>query len=244
MERIDCRSLNREIIKYIAIFAMLLNHIAHIFLKSNTILYYVFKNAGYFTAITMCYFLVEGYMYTSSKKKYAMRLLIFAMIAQIPYMLAFKCIQFNMLFTLLFCLIFLWTKENVKDQLFEFPIYLALVILSLYSDWSVLGLVFVNSFYGRTTDKNELKKAFIFNIAIYFLVNIFIFRRSNGIVNCLMSSAVSLIMPILSAILIIYFYNGKKSARFNKFSKWFFYIFYPGHLILLVLLKWLFVYVP
>ena len=33
----------------------------------------------------MCFFLVEGYRYTHSRKKYALRLLIFALISQVPY---------------------------------------------------------------------------------------------------------------------------------------------------------------
>ena len=37
----------------------------------------------------MCWFLVEGYRYTRSVKKYAGRLLIFAVISQLPYYLAF-----------------------------------------------------------------------------------------------------------------------------------------------------------
>ena len=40
---------------------MALNHIGLIFLVPGSGLYTVFVNAGYFTAITMCYFLVEGY---------------------------------------------------------------------------------------------------------------------------------------------------------------------------------------
>ena len=53
--------LNRDIIKYIAMITMLLNHIATIFLERGTALYVAFIIIGYFTAITMIYFLVEGY---------------------------------------------------------------------------------------------------------------------------------------------------------------------------------------
>lgn len=48
--------LTRDTIKYIAIFTMLLNHIANVLLPENTILWEVLVDIGYFTAITMCYF--------------------------------------------------------------------------------------------------------------------------------------------------------------------------------------------
>ena len=51
--------LTRDAIKYLAIFTMLLNHIANVLLPENTILWEVLVDIGYFTAITMCYFLVE-----------------------------------------------------------------------------------------------------------------------------------------------------------------------------------------
>lgn len=65
--------MNRDEIKYIAMFTMLLNHIANIFLEPGTLLFEIFVDVGYFTAITMCYFLVEGYGYTRSKEKYGKR---------------------------------------------------------------------------------------------------------------------------------------------------------------------------
>ena len=74
--------LTRDAIKYLAIFTMLLNHIANVLLPENTILWEVFIDIGYFTAITMCYFLVEGFYYTHSRRKYGERLLIFAGISQ------------------------------------------------------------------------------------------------------------------------------------------------------------------
>ena len=52
--------LNRDIIKYIAMFTMLLNHIATIFLSSGTWLCESFLAIGYFTAITMTYFFGRG----------------------------------------------------------------------------------------------------------------------------------------------------------------------------------------
>ena len=103
--------MNRDQIKYAAMFTMLLNHIANIFLEPGTFLFEVMVDVGYFTAITMCYFLVEGYCYTRSKEKYGKRLLLFALISEIPFCLAFteegtiSFVSMNMLFTLFLCLL-------------------------------------------------------------------------------------------------------------------------------------------
>lgn len=61
--------LNRDVIKYLAMLTMLLNHISTIFMQSGDLLAEIFLDLGYFTAITMCYFLVEGFEYTAFKRK-------------------------------------------------------------------------------------------------------------------------------------------------------------------------------
>ena len=71
---------------------------------------------GYFTAITMCYFLVEGYHYTKSVKNYALRLLVFGILSQIPFMLALKQTNLNMMFSLLLCLGVVWVTDHVKHK--------------------------------------------------------------------------------------------------------------------------------
>ena len=111
--------LNRDQIKYIAVFTMLLNHVANIFLQPGTFACEALKDIGYFTAPVMCWFLVEGYRYTRSVKKYAGRLLIFAVISQLPYYLAFArnhlapWYTLNMIFTLFLCLCLMIAEEKI-----------------------------------------------------------------------------------------------------------------------------------
>ena len=114
--------MNRDQIKYVAMFTMLLNHIANVFLEPGTFLFEVMVDVGYFTAITMCYFLVEGYGYTRSKEKYGKRLLLFALISEIPFCLAFteegtiSFVSMNMLFTLFLCFLILYAMEKSLQE--------------------------------------------------------------------------------------------------------------------------------
>ena len=120
---------------------MLLNHIANIFLEQGTLLWEIFVDIGYFTAITMCYFLVEGYGYTHSKEKYGNRLLIFAAISQIPFCLAFtkegviSFVNMNMIFTLFLCFLILQAMEKMLPGMRKNLCITGLVLASLYSDW-------------------------------------------------------------------------------------------------------------
>ena len=105
--------LNRDQIKYIAVILMALNHIANIFLKEGTVPFLLLRNLGYFTAPVMCYFLVEGYYYTHSRKQYGQRLLLFALLSQIPFQIAFgegqswRLVRGNMILTLFICFLIL-----------------------------------------------------------------------------------------------------------------------------------------
>lgn len=135
--------MNRDQIKYVAMFTMLLNHIANIFLEPGTFLFEVMVDVGYFTAITMCYFLVEGYGYTRSKEKYGKRLLLFALISEIPFCLAFteegtiSFVNMNMLFTLFLCFLILYAMEKIPSGTRRILCILGLVFASAYSDWAL-----------------------------------------------------------------------------------------------------------
>ena len=103
MQEIKSRGLTRDAIKMIAMLTMFFNHFSHVFLTAGTYPAEFLKGIGYFTAPVMCYFLVEGFYKTSSRRAYAKRLFVFALVSQVPYFLAFnrEAAVLNMMFSLL-----------------------------------------------------------------------------------------------------------------------------------------------
>lgn len=181
-------TMSRDSIKMVAMLTMLINHIANVFLPAGQPLTNLCLCIGYFTAVTMCFFLVEGYGCTRSKRRYAGRLLGFAVLAQLPYQLAFPAngiagfVQFNMLFTLLLCFLVLLVQEKIQDRVLRG----VCIVLGSGQVWEAVGCA----------------------------------------------------VPILvSAFVILYLYNGRRAARGRTFYKWFFYAFYPAHLLVLGLLR-------
>lgn len=232
--------LNRDIIKYIAMVTMLLNHIAHIFLIRGTPLYEVLEDIGYFTAPVMCYFLTEGYVYTRSKLKYGFRLALFAAISQIPFQLAFGYQSLNMLFTLLCCFMILVVAENVESRFLEMGLVMLLTFATVYSDWGVVAPLFTIFFYNGRGDRKQIAKGFGVCYVIFVILNVQ--NYMNGEPGNWTAYAVSHAMLaglgiIAAGVVVLFFYNGERMERGRNFSKWFFYLFYPVHLMVLYLIK-------
>lgn len=225
--------LNRDVIKYFAMFTMFLNHFANILLTPGTVLYEVFINIGYFTAVTMCYFLVEGYGYTHSKKSYARRLLLFAVISQVPYMLALGFPQLNMLFTLWFCFLILIVKDRNEWGGLRILLIILLVLATTFTDWAWLAAIFTIMFSVCRQDKRKIAIAFIAAAFLFGAFNYLSYQFLYTTEEALLHAAFSSLGIVVSGIVILFFYNGQKAQRGQKFSKWFFYIFYPAHLALL-----------
>ena len=202
--------LNRDQIKYIAVFTMLLNHVANIFLQPGTFACEALKDIGYFTAPVMCWFLVEGYRYTRSVKKYAGRLLIFAVISQLPYYLAFArnhlapWYTLNMMFTLFLCLCLLIAEEKILDPGKKSLVVLGIIAVSSICDWAILAPLYTAELPGAA-----------------------------GIA----AGAGAMIAVLAAGACVLVFYNGKKSQKHFLVKKYFFYVFYPAHLVILALLK-------
>lgn len=231
--------MSRDAIKYVAMFTMLLNHIAHVFFTRGTPLYEIFEDIGYFTAPVMCYFMVEGFAYTRSKMKYGFRLLLFAVISQIPYTLAFHYGNLNMIYTLLCCFLILTVMERIWHPFLKTLLCILLTLVTCVGDWAFLAPIYTVLFYnsrGRTG-----KTAFSFGVAyvLFVLLNIPMYAMSCGAFT--LSAVIHAMFAgggiIAAAVVVLVFYNGRRSEKGRNFAKWFFYIFYPAHLMILYLMK-------
>ena len=166
-------------------FSMLLNHIATIFLSSGTWLCESFLAIGYFTAITMTYFLVEGYHYTHSKKIYILRLFVFALISEIPYCFAFttnsiiEFYGFNMLFTLCICFGILYILDTIKNRFAKVCLIILAVmffagILNTVTAFVFLAVIsyFAELLYRMYVARKILRKEILILILIHYHMTI------------------------------------------------------------------------
>ena len=221
--------LNRTHLKYIAIITMLIDHMAIFFIPSTNIFYSICRFIGKLTAPTMCYFLVEGYCHTSSKYKYGLRLFIFSLISQFAFSLAFyKTIyvfKFNMIFTLLLCFFVLLSYEKISNKLLKYTIISCLIFFSNFCDWGIFAPLWVICFYiFKANILKQVLSYYISTIISIILKCIIISNYSWN--NIIIYFGLFLFIPAL------FLYNRQKGSN-RKFDKWFFYIIYPLHLLIL-----------
>lgn len=233
-DRSNLRVLNRDVIKYIAMFTMLLNHIGNVLMKHGEPLTEIFCDIGYFTAITMCYFMVEGYQYTTSKKKYGTRLLIFAVISQFPFSFAFQHGgNLNMIYTLFLCFLILVVREKVTDSTKSGILQVLLVLASCLGDWPLFAPIFVIMFDNARKGKGKFWDAYLVGMIGFGIIQFLNYSTLFSPAKSLLFAVGSALGILSSGLVIRFLYNGKRATHGRKVSKWFFYLFYPAHLLVL-----------
>ncbi|MBP5605169.1 MAG: hypothetical protein J6X60_06465, partial [Ruminiclostridium sp.] len=145
--------INRDLLKYIALLFMTLGHwaldIYKIFPDKAFLQFSV--AAEFFAPPVFFFFIAEGYHYTKSKAKYAVRLLIFAVITQIPHSLTNPggftlyslFLQWSVLMTLflgLLALIVLHCSWKLPLRLLTIAALMAVSWL-LQAEWAISGIV-------------------------------------------------------------------------------------------------------
>ncbi len=256
------KCLSRDTIKLIALFTMTLNHISLSLMQQSGVIALVFKYIGYFTAIVMVFFLVQGYSYTKSKCNYAKRLLVFGVISQVPFSFALlgfvSIVPLNMFFALAICLCIVDVYSGKSSAINKVIIIGALVFLSLFCDWPLMAPVFTLLFVWA--QKSTIKRAMAFAIAT---VGFFAFTYNNEIaLSFLEENALTPVLPLQSAlysmlgiisagVVIVLFYNEghdekmqsaeneHTAEKLKKLKKYFYYAYYPAHLTVLCVLKFL-----
>ena len=216
---------------------MLLDHIAFVFSKFfqnyswGFVLIFVFRTLGRITAPVMCWFLVQGFIHTSSKKKYALRLLIFSVIAQIPYALIRSDTRgfagLNVIYTLLLSFLMLCVLETKLETFPKWVIIIALLALSVIGDWAIFAPFMVLFFYFFREDRRRLLIFYSLASAIVVITDITVLIVRHYLwYQELWQLGMFLFIPL------VLLYKGEPGSR-HPFHKWFFYIFYPAHLLLL-----------
>lgn len=203
--------LDNFTLKMIAILTMIIDHVGYVLFPEMTIL----RAIGRVSFPIFCFLIVEGFHHTRSHLNYLTRLLIFAILSEIPFDLAFHggvCNwQYqNVFFTLAFGLMALFCLEEMNSNKI-YAIGLILVIAATYfskCDYGVGGVLLICMFY--LAKNNLIIKWILCALILYLYFGTF---ELYGLI----------------AMIPISLYNGKRGPK----SAMFFYWFYPVHLLIL-----------
>ena len=226
-------------LKWIAIFTMLLSHLAQTNLMYNMGEEYwfmadLFVFIGRIAMPIFCFFTVQAVIYTKNYKKYFLRLLAFALVAEVPYDLAFYGEPFysygqNVIFTILIAALTIFFIDKLlkrhENIIINIVGIILLTIVAMYltaflrTDYSSNGVLAIVLLY--LARNNKILTALALMIGFLFEFEVW------GSVIPISYGFVYLAIPL------IMLYNGKK----GKQNKWAFYIFYRAHLLVIYLLK-------
>lgn len=235
--------LNREQLKLIAIISMVIDHVAWGFVDFYTPLGQFLHVCGRLTIPIMCFFIAEGFRKTSNLKKYIDRMVTFGFLAAIPFYVFFHeeyGYRVNIIFDLLFGLLALTVMES---KLKKWQKVLGMTVLfgtsMVIGGWPIAPILFVLAFYYGRTFKEKAKWFIIIDVAtVAFLVvaislnSIYHFSHYEWVWwDKFYQLGFMLALPLL------YCYDGEKGKTF--INRYFFYLFYPLHFIVLALIKWL-----
>lgn len=168
-----------------------------------------------------CFLLIEGFYYTKSVAKYSLRLFLFAILSEIPFDLAihqklFTAHYQNVFFTLFIGLLVLWGiswYEKYDENMMKRLAGTVLVVAA-----GLFFAEFLHTDYGAA--------------GILFIVLLYLYRKQKDLqilVGCVAGIVVLQELAAPLAFPFIAFYKGERGLKL----KYFFYIIYPLHLILL-----------
>lgn len=234
MFKID-KCLTANTLKIIAIIAMFFDHFVTVFISHNMLIGMILRTPGRIAAPIMCYFIAEGYHYTSNLKKYIYRLLVFAAISHLPYNILFGYTFFqatSIIWGLAMGLIALAAVKSDKLNIIaKLAVLGASCALSITANWNYVAVLWIVVFGLLHGDfKSQMFGLVAVGILFHLIPTYFNYGPGHEGYPHWYQLGIFLAIPLLAL------YNGKLGKK-TKFMSWFFYIFYPGHLILLYLLN-------
>lgn len=241
------KNLSQEGLKLIATVTMLIDHVGmvlvyewaclaidrrSVYAEELCVLYDWMRLIGRIAFPIYCFMLVEGAHHTASLKKYRVRLLVGALLAEIPFDLAVtgRPVDFgytSVMVTLFLGLLMIESMQKtpgLRKLLWILPFYLLAELLQ--TDYAGHGMLLIAMLeLTRAHEKERLLRLIGFSVLLWFGLEIPV-----GPFMVPME-----LFGILSMVP-MYCYSGRKVTR-SKGVQWAFYLFYPVHLLVLWALK-------
>lgn len=227
------QGLSGTALKWIAIITMLIDHVGAAILEWRPFYYYdgvavmdkICRTIGRISFPIFCFLLVEGFCHTGNVKKYMMRMSAFALISEIPFDLAFSGQVFDMGHQNVFLTLFLGLAMMAGLRRCEH-------ISGFGGTLQRAGSLLIPCVLAWMFRTDYQYMGILIMLVFYWYRQIPSMRMAAGIPLLVMSSVDNYGAAVLS-FLPVQLYNGKKGTSL----KYLFYCFYPGHLILLYLLR-------
>ncbi|WP_043932455.1 TraX family protein [Bacillus sp. EB01] len=230
LDGVNTWSLNANTIKVIAIIAMIVDHTAIWLVPEGTVLDQIVHAFGRIAAPIMCYLIAEGYFHTSNINKYIKRLFIFAVISHFPFVMYLDLEWWqatSVIWSLLMGLVALKVSQQTELHLLLKVILIGLCcLLAWTADWNYIAVLWVLFFGLFRGQFNKQMLSFALIGTIFYIIPGIISEGTDTIFRL----GIFLLIPIMAL------YNGQRGKKSNLI-KWGFYVFYPGHLIILYLLR-------
>ncbi len=229
--------MNHKTLKIIGIITMTLDHIGEILLPEASVPYLILRSIGRIAFVVFAYLISEGFAKTSNVRNYFLRLFLFA--AGIELFVAGYyfvtgenyLMRVNVIWPLVFglaALILLFDKR-IYVRLLAIPIvFLAEYLNIQYGAYGVMLIVVfalnrnIVSQFLLTVGLNLI----FINQPLLQLLDLSAYARYDSTIQWFS----------LLGFIFIFLYNGKMGKHE---SKWFFYIYYPAHLLVLFAISFL-----
>lgn len=216
--------MTQDGLKIIACVTMLIDHIGAVFVPG-----YALRIIGRLAFPIYCFLLTEGMARTRNVKKYGIRLAVGAVLSEVPFDLLFFgeftwAHQSVMVTLLIGYAMILWVRRMPK--LLVFPVIICTVAAELLAtDYGAMGVLMI-ALFALTREREDGQSIRILGLALLcWLMGGAGWQMGPVFVPVQLFGVLSMV-PIR-------LYNGKKYIS-SRAVQWGFYLFYPVHLIALL----------
>ena len=223
------KCVNQEMLKLIACVTMLMDHLGAVFFWPQ---HWWLRAVGRIAFPIYCFLLAEGIYHTRNPKKYALRLFIGAVLAELPFDLLFfgrfTWAHQSVMVTLLLAFSYGMVQKKLETSGLKLLAVVPFMVLAdfLHTDYGGWGVAMTALFVLT----RESRYAMAYRVLGMLLINYMI----GGIPVPIGFLMIPIQMLALGALVPIGLYSGEKATK-NVWVQRVFYLFYPVHLAVLLI---------